>query len=835
MSPDRPRIPSSQMPPVRQERPRPPNTLPTPPLQNQTYSPEMLRPQQEQMPPPPQPPFWQHQHIRAGSDAAVERERMGQIPDGTVDASWRPMRDKERDKGRQVRKDTTFGLKRSKAYHEGGENARHRTGPDDWTMVPPNGPSSGYRRDRPTTPQDSRPSPSRQPLPAYPLNIPQHPRVPPPVPPGGAESSQRGKRQPGKQVPAGYVIAFKGPQIPGKGDPSPAPQSPPGTAWPPRMMAKSMNDLRGAYKAQGPPGNPQTARNRAPPQSPLPMSSKPVPTMASLPYGYSQMFETSPGHSESATMMEFGGLPKSYEGTRGPLASPTYYTTRTPQSAYNTQSQPSSSTYLGLSSAGSSQEPYQRPHSSLDNDPSTSPYRPTRHLQSPNGSELPSETMITRVSPVVPLHYSSSSTSGPLPPNLPYREEVHPSTGFGPRPLPAHPRHAATESLPIMDRPAQLTRMSRTPPRSPISAKTPPMEMRESERKPLNEAALPVQRTLSSLPLQEDEPSSAENTVRHEDAIRYAGMLERSGGTSTIGSDTLVPSSMSSRTLIPRKSSPTSVFESLNLSEEGTYRSTKTTSSDDSDGGTGTYWAVAPTKASRPVLPPIDTESPPPGPRMPPTREPVRAPPFPAPPGYIPEPPPARPLGRGNASMRKDQRTSRFDTNQDSTWAPRPPPEEVFERLQDYFPEHDVDEPVIEAASGGTSPTSAEPDVVPQAERRFKHKKSIRVVAAEHKRRVDRTSRAEASANNVTLRKRNTKLWGSRLEEVTTDHAQDHHEAVAGSTDASPGPAKRECLFLASISTALHESSRADLAQRYSVGCAVSSLGRARTARCTSR
>lgn len=120
-------------------------------------------------------------------------------------------------------------------------------------------------------------------------------------------------------------------------------------------------------------------------------------------------------------------------------------------------------------------------------------------------------------------------------------------------------------------------------------------------------------------------------------------------------------------------------------------------------------------------------------------------------------------------------RGSTFADRQSSTWAPRPPPEDVYERLEEFFPEHDLDKPVIEASSGGTSPTTVEP-VIPApptpapSERekiRTRNKKSIRIVAEEHKRLIDRSSRGDAASYSNVFRKRSTKLWGSKLEEVT--------------------------------------------------------------------
>src|SRR5271154_6493158 len=100
-------------------------------------------------------------------------------------------------------------------------------------------------------------------------------------------------------------------------------------------------------------------------------------------------------------------------------------------------------------------------------------------------------------------------------------------------------------------------------------------------------------------------------------------------------------------------------------------------------------------------------------------------------------------------------------------WAPRPPPENIYDRLDQFFSKHDLDKPVIEAISGDTSPTTAEPAIPPPPtpvndnKTRIRAKKSIRIVAEEHKKRIDRTSTADpaAFASNV-LRKRNTKLWG---------------------------------------------------------------------------
>ena len=81
-------------------------------------------------------------------------------------------------------------------------------------------------------------------------------------------------------------------------------------------------------------------------------------------------------------------------------------------------------------------------------------------------------------------------------------------------------------------------------------------------------------------------------------------------------------------------------------------------------------------------------------------------------------------------------------SSSDLTWAPRPPPEDVYDRLEDFFPEHDLDKPVIEAGSGSTSAVAESAPSLGQ-------------------KRVDRKSSAYANTN------RNTKLWGSKIEETT--------------------------------------------------------------------
>ncbi|EGO05229.1 hypothetical protein SERLA73DRAFT_174256 [Serpula lacrymans var. lacrymans S7.3] len=155
---------------------------------------------------------------------------------------------------------------------------------------------------------------------------------------------------------------------------------------------------------------------------------------------------------------------------------------------------------------------------------------------------------------------------------------------------------------------------------------------------------------------------------------------------------------------------------------------------------------------------------------------------FPLPPTYA--------VPRQRPRTPRDHKRRTFE---DVTWAPRPPAEDVYNRLEEFFPGHDLDRPVIEASSGGTSPTAVEhPSIAAPAFDRdkvlVKGKKSIRIVAEEHKKRIDRTSRAESSYSNIN-RKRSTKLWDSRLVEVTTSQSKTNlSRALPDSPSGGPKP-----------------------------------------------
>jgi hypothetical protein len=155
--------------------------------------------------------------------------------------------------------------------------------------------------------------------------------------------------------------------------------------------------------------------------------------------------------------------------------------------------------------------------------------------------------------------------------------------------------------------------------------------------------------------------------------------------------------------------------------------------------------------------------------------------------------------------------------------------EDVHKRSKNLFPEHDFDEPVIEASSNETSLTSAE---VPQqviAPDRRKDKESIRVVTNERRREPDRSSVIIPPRNANVLGKRNTKPLGTRMEEGTA-------EQVEGATPALSPPAEPPSGPRRAFRRGKYESfTLTIMQQRSSHGSEESSSAGADMARCTSR
>ena len=79
------------------------------------------------------------------------------------------------------------------------------------------------------------------------------------------------------------------------------------------------------------------------------------------------------------------------------------------------------------------------------------------------------------------------------------------------------------------------------------------------------------------------------------------------------------------------------------------------------------------------------------------------------------------------------------------------------------LPQHNLNEPVTGASSGGMSSEATRPVFIPE----HKYKEANRMAANEHKQKLDQTSRTTPVNNTSVLRNRSTKIQESKLEEVT--------------------------------------------------------------------
>lgn len=125
----------------------------------------------------------------------------------------------------------------------------------------------------------------------------------------------------------------------------------------------------------------------------------------------------------------------------------------------------------------------------------------------------------------------------------------------------------------------------------------------------------------------------------------------------------------------------------------------------------------------------------------------------------------------------------------DDDWAFRPPPEQLYENLDDFFPKHDLDKPLLDTAAVPESPMVSSPRADAAASMassppnassldprqalfsRSRLKKSIRLVAQDRKRFLDRADKRQPVQGTDTstglVRRRSTKLWGTKVVEMT--------------------------------------------------------------------
>lgn len=98
-------------------------------------------------------------------------------------------------------------------------------------------------------------------------------------------------------------------------------------------------------------------------------------------------------------------------------------------------------------------------------------------------------------------------------------------------------------------------------------------------------------------------------------------------------------------------------------------------------------------------------------------------------------------------------------------WAFRPKAEDVYEHLEEFFPDHDLDKTFIDPTSDGVSTTAGEsPPAAAISKNKYRHRKSLRCVAEERKKLPDRADQSATTKAGNLARKRITKLWGSKIE-----------------------------------------------------------------------
>ncbi|TFK41254.1 hypothetical protein BDQ12DRAFT_432162 [Crucibulum laeve] len=669
-------------------------------------------------------------HIRSGSDAGAEREQALLASEQHIESAGRHWRSREpvgrlKAEASKEALNLTKDSRHRKRYQHESEDSREGTlGRDgSWVVVrstdPDMPPPSEIPQRNPA--QLSRSTRQQQTSPRYPYS---RGLGIPPVPqtrPPAVPSSSGDSRPPPSSRPAGVPIpsAFVVTWKGEEGGSSRKASPASSPAWNHRLGKGSTKSMDN-LRASG-----LTPGRRA-----LPLSRTPNNTQRDPPNIPSNM-----------------GAPKSYEPPRMNGARPLAQN----DSSYG-HSQYSSRGGLYGSNLMSPNDPYPRPQSAMGDPVTVGQSQSQRALRSPTyGSTLDLHEAARSpraISPSRSYHPYSTAMSGPRPrPNHSDRSDK--SSG----------NHSGAENS--------------TPPRTPVSPTSP--RNGATDKNPfLPEPSSPLVLDEGSSYRTKDANRNSEATLKQEEQTRFAQMVKDIGGDGTF---------VASRIPAPEK---------MTFQRSMTPPQPSSQDEDDSDGGGGT-WIVRPTERpksgssnfSRPPLT-VQIEAPTPAPSTPSseTRS-SQTPPVPSSSAYQP---PVNPRAPQQPRDRRARGSTFNDGNSDS-WAPRPPPEDVYERLEEFFPEHDLDKPVIEAISGGTSPTTAEPvaPLVPAVsvvdhKARIRAKKSIRIVAEEHKKRIDRTSRADPSSYTAMLRKRNTKLWGSKLEEVTTAQPK----STSSSTPESP-------------------------------------------------
>jgi hypothetical protein len=133
------------------------------------------------------------------------------------------------------------------------------------------------------------------------------------------------------------------------------------------------------------------------------------------------------------------------------------------------------------------------------------------------------------------------------------------------------------------------------------------------------------------------------------------------------------------------------------------------------------------------------------------------------------------------AVSRSSSRSSLSGFDTDSDGLSRPSTEDMCNNLDVFFPQHDLDQPIIEASSRNTSPVDLPPAPLRSPDRARPQRRSIRGMVERQKRRSDQA----AVALDDKYNRRNTKLWDSKLQEVP---AAASRSQAAPASPSTPGP-----------------------------------------------
>ena len=734
-------------------------------------------------------------HAHTGSDAAAERERLLELSERQAsERDFRADRDRERVKDKR---------------RIPGSSA------EPWVIVPSANPqnrpsTAGSSKSQPTISRPGQHTPSNSHSGPYPSEqtvkysntysysrlpfIPQPPRHPPPPVP-----TLNTGRSAGQPVPRNWAIKHVAEQETRTLQPLKA-----GTRW--LSPVKSAGDLRAATS--------MTPSSRRPSQN-LPKALLVGQKESSNALSSGSFINMDPPGRESRdTSANAQGLPRSYETLRNIPFSPTLvnYGNIRPtgvnasisQGDYNArlpiQENTSSISALHLNSSASSgswktaEDVYPRPHSSLDDiGASPTPYR----TLPPNGSwvdaaEMDNEGARSPQRTTSPQHpFATANLRSPPSGNI---KPTMQRAGY----LSQSPLNLASEST--------VVSTGIRSPRGPESPRRTTNDRREisNPTRTIAGAATSFVPLSQESPIKDTDNAESVGTLKadeHSYLVSFiTGNTSSSEGTLRPGTFTGTASDGSTNTVLANAPvlSDTNTKLPVGTIDPYTAALVEDDDDDDDDDDEGTNLWKTPLKqppielkrdTKRPVLS-VDIE----GGKRPgvDVQAVVNNLPNPA---NFPQPTyrPRKPINGGS------KRDSEFIKKSVQTWAFRPPAEDMYENLDVYFPAHDLDKPVIEATSGGSSPTAVEPSssegTLPpvQPGLRSRHKKSIRNVAAEHKRRIDRSSRADSSVPTDALRRRNTKLWGSKVEEVTPYQARAGIHAVPESpTEDNP----KRTLFL---------------------------------------